>query len=135
MKTPPGRLIENPLIGLRPYFNPLKLRLLCSRSAIRLVPVTEILKQAPLRPRHAPVSQLVQRTGKKSVRKDDAMMRVSLIGGQIDRLIIPGHQFRVVTEQKQAIEQSDQRQVIRFSHADTPASDCRSATSCCRWYD
>jgi hypothetical protein len=62
------------------------------------------------------VCNFVQRTGIKAMRKDDAMMRMNLIGRQIDRLIVTRYQFSIVAEKKKAVEQPNQRLVIRFSH-------------------
>jgi len=62
----------------------------------------------PRRARNAPVADLVQRRLIKSMGKNHPMVRILVVGWQVDGFIVTGHQHGILTRLEQLIKQSDQ---------------------------
>src|SRR5690554_6822984 len=86
-------------------FSRLKKTLLLGTASVGVIPITVVFQQASLLARNAPMTDLMQGTGKKPPGKYHAMPGAGLIGGPIKRLIATTFQPGVIARPKQAIKQ------------------------------
>lgn len=105
LEAPAAGMSEQQLKGLRCHFNGLEGFLLRLITPVRQIPVAIIFKGASPGPGDAPVTHLVQGTGKESMGKDDAMAGMLRSRRQIERLVITSDETRVVGIVESAVEQ------------------------------